>query len=187
MGCSVIYRGTVRDLYINQPAPPLLPLMESKNQIPDVFPPTGIINRDDIQFFDHKELIKQSQLIHIYDLTIYSEDYIKGFIIEYNIDGSVKRTSHIRGHHGKEDRLILGTSDYIQKIEITYDKYVNSISFQTAQGQNFLAQGKKGPGSQIQNVDFTKQKRGVVGFKGEISEFLSALYVYSWKLRDRIV
>lgn len=186
MGCSVVYRGTVTDLYINQPSPPCELLMDSNKSIPDLFPPSGVILKGDTLYFDDKELIKQAQLVHIYSIIIFAEEFVNGFEVEYHIDSNLLKSKRSKGQTGKEFSLILGRADFITKMTVTYDKYVHSIEFETRTHQKLVAKGTKGEGPKVRSLDFTKENRGIVGFKGEINENLSALYAYSWRLRDKI-
>lgn len=183
MGCGLAGRGPNAPLYTNEFSPPVHNLLEISGEYPENFPPSGVIKNDFGLFFDDREFIKQCQIVHIQEVTIHLERYISGIEIIYYLDGHMREVKHCTNKPSKKHSLPLSNTDSIVFWEITYTgKVIYSVTLETLEGRLLNVECKEGRGAIKNEVNLRQQRRGVVGVKGKIGEYLEGLSVHSWRM-----
>jgi hypothetical protein len=181
MGCGSVRSQPI--LYINEVNPPLHKLRVNDPHLPEVFPHTGFVKNDDGTYFDDREFVKQSQVVHIEEVVIYSEEYIQGISVLYFLDGNMKQVHHNAQQMSKFTKLPLMPSDSLVAIEVTYgDEFIHSIKITTTNNTAFEVVGSKGKGPETAGVDLRKDARAIVAFKGRHEVYLRSLHFYSWSM-----
>lgn len=182
MGCGAFSGELQKPIFINEVNRDLRVLKEFPGSFPDLIPPIGAIESEGTVFFDHKEHFKQAQVAFITELSVEYDLWIKKINVVYYSDGeTVKaKSSHSRE---KTAKLTLRESDVIQDIEISHSAdYINSIHLKTKNGKKLDVTGSEGTGPLTSTVSLAKETRGLIGFRGTYSEYLTSLYTYSWRI-----
>lgn len=187
MGCGATYRGPQKPLYQADIASVSIAILSNDANMPTNFPPTGQVTNGSDTYFDNRELIKQSQIIHIKEINIIADDYISGFEISMYLDGAHKLLKHYNKAPGQQiHKTVIHGLDSIIGLELTStDEFVNSIKIKTLKGQEFEIVGFKGKGTDIKSINLTNDKKAIVGFKGRYDRYLRSLHVYAWKILGR--
>lgn len=181
MGCGSVRSQPI--MYVNEVRPPLHNLRANDPNMPDVFPPTGFVKNNDGTYFDDREFIKQSQVIHIDEIVIYSKEYIQGLSLLYFLDGNIKQVHHNSLDSGKITKLPLSPSESLVALEITYSpEYIHSINITTTKNISFEVVGEAGKGPETAVIDLRKDSRAIVAFKGRHETNLRSLQFYSWSI-----
>ena len=183
MGCGISARGPSSPLYSNEFAPPSHELVAGVLEYPENFPPSGLIKHEQGFFFNDREFIKQCQIIHLNQITVFIGKYITGIEISYFIDGNLKIAKHCSNPNGSKMIMPIQVTDSIICCEITYqnDK-IHSIKFRTLENRVLDAVCTSGLGKEKANVNLMQDRRAIVAFKGFFGEYLYALSCYSWKI-----
>ena len=109
----------------------------------------GFNKKINIMHFDNFKEIEQKKVIHIDKITFLFQDYIVGFIIDYNIDGA-RVTSKVIGntHHYHGHPVPFKELEHIIELSVSYcKKGINSITGKTNLEQKFSVEGFKGYGT----------------------------------------
>jgi hypothetical protein len=187
MGCGIAVRGPQVPLYTNEFSPPCHELVPLHSAFPENFPPSGIIQSDRGFFFDDREFIKQCQIIHINEITVYMERFITGIEIIYFLDGAMRVVKHVGSIQGNKFVLPLQTNDSIVMCEATHEESkLRSLRLESLEGRVMDLVSLEGHGSQKTTLNLKSQRRAVVAFKGKIDEYVEGLRVYSWRMVGKI-
>lgn len=183
MGCGLSARGPMSPLYTNDFTPPCHDLAPLSIQFPENFPPSGIVTNENGTFFDDREFIKQCQIVHIHEITVYFEKYLTGIEIHYYLDGGIREVKHCSNLPSKRYVFPMQNSDSIVACEASHvDGKIMSLKMETIEGRILDVVGTGGHGKQKTQVNLKPQRRAVVAFKGKLNAYVEGLRVYSWKL-----
>ena len=183
MGCGAIARGPENPLYTNEFSPPSHELVPIDVTFPESFPPSGMIKLENGTFFNDREFIKQCQIIHIHEVSVFVEKYITGIEILYYLDGNMKEGKHCGTVNGKKQSMPVQNSDSIFSCDITYQQNkIHSIRFETIEGRLLDAVCTSGYGKEKVSLNLKQERRAIVAFKGKYEEYLDGLSCYSWKM-----
>ena len=173
------------DLYINEATPPLHYLRDLPSKLPLSFPANGLIKKDPDTLFDDKELIKQCQAVHIDGLTVYYGALILGLEVKYRLDQAGQVRKHCNSLSAPHEVIELDNKESIVRIEAQVSvNGLHSLEMETSAGRVMKVKGSDA-GTETVKLDFRRERRGIVGFKGCFGRALSALGCYTWKIRDR--
>jgi hypothetical protein len=81
----------------------------------------GISKKDELTFFNDRELIKQCCAVHIDSITIFADQYISGLEISLWLDNGHKTVTRKAGKGGSAKKtLVLDSREHIWDFEVTY-------------------------------------------------------------------
>ena len=183
MGCGISRRGPSAPLYTNEFTPPSHELIPISTPFPESFPPSGTIKNDLGFFFDDREFIKQCQIVHIQEVTVYMEKYLTGIEIMYYLDGVLRNVKHCCDKKAKKHSMPISNTDSIIVCEATFsDNNIHSIRLETVEGRLLNVESSLGLGKDKKNINLRPQRRGIVAFKGKIGDYIEGISAYSWRM-----
>lgn len=130
MGCGCV-RNTQEALYANEIHPKSYLVGGKLN--PDekmTYNMDGVCIRDDILYFNDKELFKQCIAVHVDSITIYADEYITGMSNTLALDNDRRNISRYRNKGKQSKSLNISPKDHITDIECTFsDDFLHSLKF----------------------------------------------------------
>ena len=188
MGCGIAVRGPQSPIYANEFSPPIHELIPLPIAFPENFPPSGNIFNENGAFFDDREFIKQCQIVHINEITVYMEKYVCGIEVQYFLDGGIRIAKHLGKAQGKKYILPLQNSDSIIECTGTFEgTKAKSLRLLSLDGRVMDLVSLEGPGPETFSLNLRTQKRAIVAFKGKVDDYIEGLRMLGerWKKNHR--
>ncbi|CAG9315421.1 unnamed protein product [Blepharisma stoltei] len=187
MGCGATYRGPQKPIYSADISSQSITILGNDPNMPQNFPPTGFISVQGETYFDDREFIKQSQIMHLKEINFVTQEYVVGFEVGYYIDGASKLLKHYNKNPGQVvHKAVMNGFDSIIWIEITYGNgFIYSVKMKTLKEREIYVEGTKGKGPETKTVSLIEDKKAITGFKGRYDNYLRSLHTYSWRILKR--
>ena len=169
----------------SKPKTRLIYIVNSQCRLRQVGMTTRNVNRR-LKVTDDSTIVGGSGSLHLHSIVFYYDQYLYGFVVNYQVDGKIHTQKHLPVKHPKSipHKVHFADDEFIIEISATWSKTAyHSISGRTNYGNKFSAECFEGYGVYSHTEKLYKKHGEVVcGLKSFIDEGLQGLSVIGAKL-----
>ena len=132
------------------------------------------------KLIDHRPVFMSNDTSLMKGITFFYGEYIVGLKVNYHIHSQpVELDLMGYGHYQNRFSLRLKDNEFIEHLILFYDlTAVVYLKIWTTDGRVFTVGNKKDDGVNMKEIDLSRHGRVILGFKGQIGEFLHDLWIY---------